>query len=157
MLARLKMQLNTRAVASLIIAPLVFWVVAFLAAGSYLAFAPLVPPAWAALLTALLGVVLIVITLLITHARTQRKGPFSPSKESRTPKDLPEHKLEALLQAQADPMLRAWVKESPQQALLTAALVGAAAGYNESVQKALLDMYYRYMAAATPPPEDEED
>ncbi|MFU8896324.1 MAG: hypothetical protein ACNA8J_08050 [Gammaproteobacteria bacterium] len=155
MLARLKMLVDTRAVASMIVAPLVFWVVASLAVASYLGFGQLMEPVWAALVTALLGILLVVVTLLITRARTRRKGPFSRSKEPRSPGHPPDHQLEALLQAQADPMLRAWVKANPHKALITAALVGAAAGYNESVQKTLLDMYYRYLAAEDPPPEDD--
>ncbi len=155
MLARLKMQISTHAVATMIVAPLVFWVVASLAVASYLGFVQLMQPAWAALVTALLGVLLIVIILLITRARSQRKGPFSRPKEPRSPGHPPKDRLEAVLQAQADPVLRAWIKDNPQRALITAALVGAAAGYNESVQKTLLDMYYRYIAAEAPPPEDD--
>ncbi|MDZ7781436.1 MAG: hypothetical protein U5K56_00285 [Halioglobus sp.] len=57
--------------------------------------------------------------------------------------------IEQLLQEHADPVISEWVRSNPGRAAIATLLLGVAAGYSESFQKVLLDMYSRYAETET--------
>lgn len=143
MFTRLKQRLEARAIASLIIVPLVFCVVAFLAIACFLALLEHLGGALSALVTAAAGIVLIALFLLVTRIAT--RPPSAPA-QGRDEFD-PGRTLEALLQEHADPVLSAWIRDNPDRAMVATLLLGVAAGYSDSVRRALLDLYSHYAAA----------
>lgn len=54
------------------------------------------------------------------------------------------HEFENLQQQHADPVLSEWVQQNPDRAAIAPLLPGVAAGYSDSFQRILLDMYQRY-------------
>ena len=143
MFTRLKQRLETRAIATMIVAPLVFCVIAFLAIAFFFALRETLTPAMAALVTSAAGVVLVGLFLVLVRFTTRRE-PVSTRQRSDT--DPGEH-IEAFLQAHADPVLSAWIKNNPDRAMVATLLLGVAAGYSESVRRALADLYSQYAAA----------
>jgi hypothetical protein len=140
---RLKQRLETRAIATMIVAPLVFCVIAFLAIAFFFTLRESLTPAMAALVTSAAGVVVIGVFLVLVKITTRRE-PVNARQRSAT--DPGEH-IEAFLQAHADPVLSAWIKSHPDRAMLATLLLGVAAGYSESVRRALADLYSHYAAA----------
>ena len=143
MFTRLKQRLETRAIATMIVAPLVFCVIAFLAIAFFFALRETLTPAMAALVTSAAGVVLVGLFLVLVRFTTRRE-PVSTRQRSDT--DPGEH-IEAFLQAHADPVLSAWIKNNPDRAMVATLLLGVAAGYSESVRRTLADLYSHYAAA----------
>jgi len=139
-LKRLKQNLETGAIASLIIVPLVLCVIAFLALACYFGLREALPPSLSALVTAAAAIVLIAVVLVI--ARLSVKGPAS-SRPQREPVQAAQE-FEKFLREHADPVLARWVREHPDKAALTTLLLGVAAGYSHAVRQVLLDMYIRY-------------
>jgi hypothetical protein len=140
---RLKQRLETRAIATVIVVPLVFCVIAFLAIALFFALRETLTPAMAALVTSAAGVVLIALFLVLVRITT-RHTPANARQRSDT--DPREH-IEAFLQAHADPVLSTWIKNNPDRAMVATLLLGVAAGYSKSVRRALADLYRHYAAA----------
>ena len=92
------------------------------------------------LLTVLCGIALFLVLAKFAIGRE----PASTGQRSDT--DPREH-IEAFLQAQADPVLSAWIKSNPDKAMVATLLLGVAAGYSESVRRALAELYSHYAAA----------
>lgn len=46
-------------------------------------------------------------------------------------------------------VLKRWVRDNPDRAIAATLLLGVAAGYSGSMQRALLDLYRHYAAAET--------
>jgi len=142
-LKRIKKKLETQAIASLIIIPMVFFVIAFLALACYLSLRETLSPALSALVTAAAGIVVIAIVQVLARfsyrrATIRRRAPHPPE---------PELEFEKLLLEHADPVLAKWIGDNPDKAAITTLLLGVAAGYSEAVRQALLDMYIRYSEA----------
>ena len=127
----------------MLVAPLVFCVIAFLAIACFFALRETLAPAMAALVTSAAGVVLIGLFLVLTRIITRREPA---SARQRTDTDPREH-IEAFLQAHADPVLSTWIKNNPDRAMVATLLLGVAAGYSESVRRTLADLYSHYAAA----------
>jgi len=140
---RLKQRLETQALATMIVAPLVFCVIAFLAIAFFFALRETLTPAMAALVTSAAGVVLIALFVVLVKLTNRRA---SASARPRGETDPREH-IEAFLQAHADPVLSAWIKNNPDKAMAATLLLGVAAGYSESVRRTLVDLYSHYAAA----------
>lgn len=136
--------MEKRAVASAIIVPAGFTVVAFLALACFFAFNEWLPPALAALVTAAIGIIVIAVVFLLTRIATRRPQP----PPSPPPREWPDE-LERMLQENADPVLSAWIRKNPDRAAIATLLLGVAAGYSESFQNILLDMYKRYAETET--------
>ena len=49
-----------------------------------------------------------------------------------------------MLQEHADPVISEWIRNNPDRAAIATLLLGVAAGYSDSFQKILMDMYNRY-------------
>ncbi|MFU8821687.1 MAG: hypothetical protein ACNA8G_09025 [Gammaproteobacteria bacterium] len=143
MFTRLKQRLETRAIATMIVAPLVLCVIAFLAIAFFFTLRETLSPAMAALVTSAAGVVLIALFLVLVKL-TNRREAASPRPHRGT--DPGEH-IEAFLQAHADPVLSEWIKNNPDRAMVATLLLGVAAGYSKSVRRALADLYSHYAAA----------
>ncbi|MDT8408130.1 MAG: hypothetical protein RQ741_00895 [Wenzhouxiangellaceae bacterium] len=143
MLSRLKQNLETRAVAYVVLLPLVFCVVAFLGVACYFALRESAfSPAQAALVTAAAGIVLMALILLVTKLATQRKAP-----PARVQGSDPGEMLEQFLREHADPVLTGWVRNNPDKAAIASLLLGISAGYSDTVRQVLMDMYGRYVEA----------
>ena len=134
----LKERVEKRAIASTIIVPVALVVFAFLGLACFFALNEWLPPAHAALVTAAIGIVVITVVLLLTRIATQRTRRAPPA-----PEELPDH-LEQMLQDHADPVISDWIRRNPDRAAIATLMLGIAAGYSESFQKILLDMYSRY-------------
>lgn len=143
MFDRLKNRVEKRAIAGAIILPIVLTVVAFLAMACYFALRESLSPAMAALVTAAAGIVLIALILLVVRISTNASSPAPPK-----PSELPDQ-IEEMLQEHADPVISEWVRRNPDRAAIATLLLGVAAGYSDSVQKILLDMYNRYAETET--------
>lgn len=143
MFERLKDRMEKRAVASAIILPVALVVVAFLGVACYFAFRESLSPALSALVTAAAGIVVIAVVFLVTRIAMDRSQPDQPAS-----RELPDP-LEDMLQQHADPVISEWVRRHPDRAAIATLLLGVAAGYSESVQKILLDMYSRYSETET--------
>jgi len=143
MFERLKDRVEKRAIAGMVIVPLVLAVVFFLGLACYFALRESLSPALSALVTAAAGIVVIAVILLITRLVTRQASSASPC-----PQDLPDQ-LEEFLQSQADPLVREWVGRHPDRAALLGLLVGLAAGCSQSFQKMLLDLVSRQAASET--------
>ncbi len=143
MFDRLKARMEKRAIASAIILPVALTVVAFLAMACFFALRELLSPSLSALVTAAAGVLLIAIVLLITRIATSKSRAVQP-----TSRDLPDE-VEKMLQDHADPVISQWVRNNPDRAAIATLLLGVAAGYSDSFQKILMDMYSRYTEAET--------
>lgn len=143
MFERLKDRVEKWTIASAIVVPVAFAVVAFLALALFFMLSAWLPPALAALVTAAIGVLVIAIVTLLARLATRPKPP-----PPRQPAELPD-RLERLLQQHADPVLSEWIRNNPDRAAIATLLLGVAAGYSDSVQKVLLDMYNRYVEAET--------
>lgn len=141
MFEQLKDRLEKRTIAGAIIMPLGFAVVAFLALACFFALNEWLPPAAAALVTAAIGIIVIAVVFLLTRIATRKPQPPSPA-----PDKFPDQ-LELLLQEQADPVLSEWIRNNPDRAAIATLILGVAAGYSESFQKILLDMYKHYAEA----------
>ena len=138
MFERLKDRIEKRTIAGAIIVPVGFAVVAFLALACFFALNAWLPSALAALVTAAIGVIVIAVVILLTQLATQKTRLPPPA-----PGELPDQ-IEQLLEEHADPVLSEWVRNNPDRAAVATLLLGVAAGYSESFQKILLDMYNRY-------------
>lgn len=145
MFTRLKQRLEMRFIATMIVAPLVFCVVAFLALALFFTLRETLTPAMAALVTSAAGVVLIALFLVLARIASRRE-PARFRKGSDTD---PGEYIEAFLQAHSDPALSAWIKSHPDRAMVATVLLGVAAGYSESVRRVLADLYSHYVAAET--------
>ncbi|TVS10353.1 MAG: hypothetical protein EA419_10860 [Wenzhouxiangella sp.] len=143
MFERLKDRVEKWTITGAIVVPVGFVVVAFLFLACFFMFNEWLPPALAALVTAAIGIIVIAVVLVITRLSTNKRPPRAhPSAE------LPD-RLEQLLQENADPVLREWIRNNPDRAAIATLLLGVAAGYSESFQKILLDMYNRYAETET--------
>jgi Na+-transporting methylmalonyl-CoA/oxaloacetate decarboxylase gamma subunit len=141
MLRRLRKRIQAGAIATMLIGPLLFFVVAFLAIAIYFALLELMSPAMAALATSGVGILLILLVILVMAVRARRaRVPELPPEPEHDP-------LETLLQENADPILRAWVRSNPDKAVIATLVLGIAAGYSEPVRRSLMDMYTRYVEA----------
>ncbi|GGD55622.1 DUF1418 family protein [Lacimicrobium alkaliphilum] len=153
MLKRFKKKLETQAVASVIIIPMIFFVIAFLALACYLSLRETLSPPLAALVTAAAGIVVIAIVQVLARfsyrRSTIRRAPQRTSE--------PEQDFEKLLLEHADPVLAKWIGDNPDKAAITTLLLGVAAGYSEAVRQALMDMYIRYSEAETQRRNDNEE
>lgn len=138
MFERLKDRIEKRTIAGAIIVPVGFVVVAFLALACFFALNEWLSPALSALVTAAIGVIVIAVVILLTQIATQKTRLPPPA-----PRELPDQ-IEQLLEEHADPVLSEWVRNNPDRAAVATLLLGVAAGYSESFQKILLDMYNRY-------------
>lgn len=139
----LKDRVEKRAIASTIIVPVAFVVFAFLGLACFFALNEWLPPSLAALVTAAIGIIVIAAVLLVTRLSTQKSRRAPPS-----PRELPDQ-LERIFQDHADPVISAWIRENPDRAAIATLTLGIAAGYSESFQKILLDMYSRYSESET--------
>lgn len=151
MLERLKHNLEARAFTAMFVAPVFVLVIAFLGVACFLALQEIVTPAMAALITSAAGIVLIMVLLLVNRLVITRK-------QSRSSGDTPSGSaqgvrldalIEAMLQDHADPVLTRWIRDNPDRAMAATVMLGVAAGYSDSVQRALLDLYRHYAAAET--------
>ena len=136
---RLKRRLEHRAIGLAVLGAAGFCVMLFLAVACYFSLLGPFGPAGAAALTALSGALVIGLVLLVT-----RSGTPGPAAGAGTPGRDPADRIEALLEEQADPVLRAWVRDNPDRALVTTLVLGVAAGYSESVRRVLADLYSQY-------------
>lgn len=162
MLERLKQNLETRAFTSMVAAPVFVLVIAFLGVACFLALQEILTPAMAALVTATAGVMLIIVLLLVMRLviarRQSRSSRDGPSGSGQTVQF--DALIEGMLEDHADPLLRRWVRDNPDRAMAATLMLGVAAGYSDSVRRALLDLYRHYAAAETarrgvdPEPED---
>lgn len=143
MFERLKVRVERRAIALIVIVPVALCVIAFLALAGYFALRESLPPAMSALVTAAGGIVVIAIVMLFTRIATRTESRPQPSQ-----RDMPDQ-IEALLQQHADPVLSDWIRNNPDRAVIATLVLGVAAGYSESFQKILMDMYSRYSEAET--------
>lgn len=143
MFDRLKDRMEKRAIAGAIVFPVALTVVAFLGVACYFALLESLSPAMAALVTAAAGIVLIALILLIVRISNHSSHAVQP-----VPRELPDQ-IEDMLQEHADPVISEWVRNNPDRAAIATLLLGVAAGYSESFQKSLLDMYSRYADAET--------
>jgi hypothetical protein len=85
----------------------------------------------------------IAVVLLVTRIATR-----VPKPDQTASGDLPDQ-IEKMLQENADPIISEWVRDNPDRAAIATLLLGVAAGYSESFQKVLLDMYCRYIETET--------
>jgi len=138
MLDRFKDRMENRAIASAIILPVALTVVAFLAMACYFALRESLSPSLSALVTAAAGIVVIAMVLLITRISNRQSRP-----KQQQSRDLPDQ-VEKMLQEHADPVISEWVRNNPDRAAIATLLLGVAAGYSDSFQKILMDMYNRY-------------
>jgi len=149
LLDRLKHDLEARALTSIIVAPLLVLVMAFLGIACFLALRETLPPAIAALVTAGIGIMLIVVLLmvmrLVTSGRRSRPSTHTGSGSAQPPPF--GDQFEAMLRDHADPTLASWIRDNPDKAMATTLVLGVAAGYSSSVQRVLLDLYRHYAAA----------
>lgn len=141
MFNRLKDRVEKRAIASAIILPFALTVVGFLGLACYFALRDSLSPSLAALVTAAAGIVVIAVVLLVTRIAARESPP-----QATASRDLPDQ-LEKILQEHADPVISDWIRNNPDRAAIATLLLGVAAGYSESFQKVLLDMYSRYTEA----------
>lgn len=139
MFERLRDRIEKRAIASAIIMPVALAVAAFLGMACYFALRESLSPALSALVTAAAGIVVIAVVLLVTRIATR-----VPQADQTASGDLPDQ-IEKMLQENADPIISEWVRDNPDRAAIATLLLGVAAGYSESFQKVLLDMYSRYI------------
>lgn len=151
MLERLKQNLEARAFTSMVVAPVFVLVIAFLGVACFLALQETLTPAMAALVTAAAGMMLIIMLLLvmrlvIARNKTGPSGDVPSGSAQRIPFD---SLVETMLQDHADPVLRRWVQDNPDRAVAATLVLGVAAGYSDSVQRTLLDLYRHYAAAET--------
>jgi len=144
MFDQLKDRVEKRAIASAIIVPTGFVVVAFLALACFFVFNEWLPPALAALVTAAIGIIVIAVVFLLMRIATRKPEP-SPS---APPREWPD-RLELVLQQNVDPVLSEWIRKNPDRAAIATLLLGVAAGYSDSFQKILLDMYKHYAETET--------
>lgn len=155
MLERLKQNLEARALTSIVVAPVFFLVLGFLGLACFLALRETLAPAMAALVTAGVGVMLIIVLLLVMRLFTARNRPQSTGKDRSNTDQLPplgSHlgaEFEAMLQDHADPVLANWIRDNPDKAMAATLMLGMAAGYSDSVQRVLLDLYRHYASAET--------
>lgn len=169
MLERLKQNLEARALTSIIVAPVFFVVIGFLGLACFLALSETLAPAMAALVTAGVGVMLIIVLLLGLRLVTARNRPQSMGKGRSSTDQLPPFsshlgaQFEAMLQDHADPVLANWIRDNPDRAMAATLMLGMAAGYSDSVQRVLLDLYRHYASAesarrrSAPDPGDSAD
>lgn len=143
MFDRLKDRMEKRAIAGAIVLPIALSVVAFLGMACYFALRESLSPAMAALVTAAAGVLLIALILVVMRISTRSSRSTPPA-----PRELPDQ-IEEMLQEHADPVISNWVRNNPDRAAIATLLLGVAAGYSESFQKVLLDMYSRYTDTET--------
>jgi hypothetical protein len=162
LLERLKQNLEARAFTSMVVAPVFVLVIAFLGVACFLALQEILAPAMAALVTAAAGAMLIIVLLLVMRlviARRQSRSSRDAPSGSGQPIHL-DALIEGMLQDHADPVLRRGIRDNPDRAMAATLMLGVAAGYSDSVQRALLDLYRHYAAAETarrgadPEPED---
>lgn len=139
MFERLRDRIEKRTIASAIIVPVGFMVVAFLSLACFFMLRESLSPALSALVTASIGIIVIAAVFLIMRMAIQKKPPSSTSMRD----DLPDE-LENMLQQHADPVISEWVRNNPDRAAIATLLLGVAAGYSDSFQKILMDMYERY-------------
>lgn len=145
LLERVKQRIQTRAIEYAILGAAGFCVILFLAVACYFSLLGPFGPAGAAAMTAGAGTILIGLVLLVSRTGSS-PGPAGASGES--PQD-PADRIEAMLEARADPVLKAWVRDNPDRAVVTTLALGVAAGYSESVRRALSDLYSQYTKAET--------
>lgn len=151
MLERLKQHLEARAFTTIVVVPVFVLVIAFLGVACFLAVQETLTPATAALVTAAAGIMFIIVFLLIMrlviYRRQSRLSDDAPSSSAqRVQLDT---LIESVLQEHADPVLNRWVRDNPDRAMAATLLLGVAAGYSGSMQRALLDLYRHYAAAET--------
>jgi multisubunit Na+/H+ antiporter MnhC subunit len=140
-LRRLRKRIQAGAIATMLIGPLLFFVVAFMAIAVYFALLEVMSPAMAALATSGTGILLILLVILVMVVRARRaRVPELPAEPAHDP-------LEALLQENVDPILHAWVRSNADKAVIASLVLGIAAGYSEPVRRSLMDMYTRYVEA----------
>ena len=151
LLERLKHDMEARALTAIVVAPVFILVITFLAIACFLALRETLTPPMAAVVTAGVGIMLIVILLLVmrmvTSGRGSRASAHTRSESARSP-PLGDQ-FEAMLQSQADPVLSRWIRDNPDKAMAATLVLGVAAGYSSSVQRVLLDLYRHYAAAET--------
>lgn len=136
-------RMEKRAIVSAIIFLVALTVAAFLAMACFFALRESLSPSLSALVTAAAGIILIAVVFLITRITTSESRAVQP-----TPRELPD-KVEKMLQDHADPIITQWVRNNPDRAAIAILLLGVAAGYSDSFQKILIDMYSRYTEAET--------
>jgi hypothetical protein len=151
MFERLRDRMEKRAIASAIILPVALAVVAFLGMACYFALRESLSPSLSALVTAAAGIVVIAVVLLVTRIATR-----VPQADQTVSGDLPDQ-IEKMLQENADPIISEWVRDNPDRAAIATLLLGVAAGYSESFQKVLLEMYSRYIETETRRRSDQRD
>lgn len=151
MLERLKQYLEARAFTTMVVAPLLVLVIAFLGVACFLALQETLTPAMAALVTAAAGMMLIIVLLLVMRLVIYRKkSRLSGDAQSGSAQQVQlDTLIEAVLQDHADPVLKRWVRDNPDRATAATLLLGVAAGYSGSMQRALMDLYRHYAAAET--------
>ncbi|MCA1780487.1 MAG: hypothetical protein LC637_14250, partial [Xanthomonadaceae bacterium] len=139
-LKRFKQNLETGAIASLIIVPLILCVIAFLALACYFGLREALSPSLSALVTAAAAIALIAVVLVIARLSVKGRTPARPQ-----PKPIqPAQEFEKFLREQADPVLARWVREHPNKAAVTTLALGVAAGYSHTVRQVLVDLYLRH-------------
>lgn len=143
MFSQIRQRLEAHAIAYALVGALAVCVLGFALFACFLGLLEILTPALAALVTAAVAVLLIAIVLLglrIANATPARSAPRGRQRD-------PAERLEQMLQQHADPVLTRWVRDNPDKAVATTVALGVAAGYSDTVRRALADMYSQYVGA----------
>lgn len=127
-----KQGLQVRLGSTLVATALGFGAAAFLAFAAYAALLRFMPPTDAALVMAAACLSLLLLTWLLMRVYKARRR--NRAKE-------PLEALEQALQLYAGPALKTWIREHPDRAVVLSALIGVAAGYSPSANRAIQNLF----------------